>query len=661
LAHGAEEKVEKGMADFLLESFEFTRESVLEFWPALDLSTFEAIRDDEEDSDVADQLRQLLWNGDNISPFGQRLLSWSDGDLAQADLLMTMAELNNYLVASVDFYEGLRPASEEFDLPTLSLLEPPAPASLELPAVPLGEPAQTEPEPLTMIELLWEPQPDLVSENPISSAQEPPSVLKLLWETEPLSFDLGSAAEQHSVLPEPDWQGESVEELKVLILGTPPDFPAARPSIEPETAAQANFELEAQAEPEVDAQAEPEVDAQAEPEVDAQAELEVDAQAEPEVDAQAEPEVEAQAEPEVEAQAEPEPPRAGWLSSRSQDPDDEIPLRAKAAPKENDGMEVVAMSAAPLSPLEQKSQLIVKKKYLGYGKNSDGVMGYCGQLTLSRFDDLALNVRLECSNPLLFLSPTSANGKSPVVTYWMPPAAFPQPGGHLTISTPEQNKVLSVGALFPQSRTDFLNRGQVLLLLMAPSVLGLLYFVFVYLLSASAIVTQVKEAFPEAYAAAVAGSTAVDFRSQGVGLYQLEVVPAAESLQLIWAALIWLCPLISCKFFRHLSRSRQRGLGAALACALVLPSLGLFLVWHAQKSVFPLFDHLDFAPLDLRHFLAWSVPLNVLVGSYLFLSVHGLWDRWFTSRELRFGLPVALAGVYLVVAFLLIFGRSWMG
>lgn len=326
----------------------------------------------------------------------------------------------------------------------------------------------------------------------------------------------------------------------------------------------------------------------------------------------------------------------------------------------DDGTEILDVSSAPLSPLERKTGLIIKKKYLGYGKNTDGVMGYCGQLTLSRYDEGPLEGRLESSNPLLFLTNTVLSGKTALIAYWMPPAAFPQPGGHLTVRTPGQNKVLSVVSLFPQSRTDFLSGAQVLLMLLAPSLLGLLYFCFVYVLSVSEILAQVKEIFPEAYAAASAGSSALSFRSQGVGLYQLEVVPASESLQLIWAALIWFCPLLSAKFFRHLSRSRQRDLGAVLGAALLLPTLGLFGLWHAQKIVFPLLDHADFSPLDLRSFWHWGMPLNLALALYLFLSVHGVWDRRLSSG-LRFLLPVMLSLLYLGAGFLIIFGRSWLG
>ena len=324
-----------------------------------------------------------------------------------------------------------------------------------------------------------------------------------------------------------------------------------------------------------------------------------------------------------------------------------------------DSLELLELAQAPLSPLEAKSQLVLKKKYLGYGKNSDGVMGYCGQLTLSRFDDKTLNATLESSNPLLFLSTSSVNAAATVVTYWMPPAAFPQPGGHLVVESPEGKKVLSVSSLFPQSRTDFLQGRQVALLLLAPALLGLVYFGFVYLYSSYGILSQVKEMFPEQYAAALSGQGEANFRAEGVGLYQLEVVPASESLQLIVATMIWLAPLASTKFFRHLSRSRKRAFGGLLASALILPSLGMLAAWTLQRRLFPLFEHPDFAPLDLRGFLPWALPLNLAAAAYLFLSVHGVWDRKLRS-ELRFLLPALLSVAYLVICFLLIFGRSWL-
>ena len=329
------------------------------------------------------------------------------------------------------------------------------------------------------------------------------------------------------------------------------------------------------------------------------------------------------------------------------------------SPPEEDG-ELLELSSAPLSPLEAQSQLVFKKKYFGYGKNTDGVMGYCGQFTISRFDDAPVEAVLECSNPLLFLSTKTIRGKSSVVTYWMPPAAFPQPSGHLTLQSPQHRKVISVGSLFPQSRTDFLSERRVVALLLAPAMLALFYFEFVHLTSVYGIINQVKELFPEQYAAAQLEQGVIHFRAHGVGLYQLEVIPTSESLQLIWAATIWLAPLLAAKFFRHLSRERQRSFGGLLGTALMLPSLGMLLAWHLQKRLFPLLEHPDFFPLDLKGFLIWGVPLNLAVAVYLFLSVHKVWDRML-ARELRFLLPVCLSLGYVAVVFLLIFGRSWSG
>lgn len=379
----------------------------------------------------------------------------------------------------------------------------------------------------------------------------------------------------------------------------------------------------------------------------------------PEAIAEPEPIAEPNSQSETQSRTEPEPVAEPEAKSKLE-PKSKAPKSAsQETPVEQDG-EILELSSAPLSPLEAKSQLIFKKKYFGYGKNHDGVMGYCGQFTISRFDDAPLEATLESSNPLLFLSTKSIRGKSSVVTYWMPPAAFPQPSGHLTLQSPQHRKVISIGSLFPQSRTDFLSDRQVVAFLLAPAMLALMYFEFVYLTSVYGIINQVKELFPEQYAAALLEQGVIHFRAHGVGLYQLEVVPTSESLQLIWAASIWLAPLLAAKFFRHLSWERQRSLGGLLGTALMLPSLGLLLAWHVQKKVFPLLGHADFYPLDLKGFLTWGVPLNLAVAIYLFLSVHKVWDR-LLARELRFLLPVSLSFGYVVVVFLLIFGRSWAG
>ncbi len=502
---------------FLELSFEVTRTAILELQPELNRQTLEEIANDE--TEEAHSLSQLLWNGDQLSPFAKRMLDWHGGSRSEPVTGLSLEELNNYLVASVDFYGSRRGLVTSH-----------------------GPELVNEPQPVSLS--LFEDEDDEEGE---VVAQEVPA-------------------------------HESAEEL---------------------------LELDTE-------------------------DVEQDEQAREQ----------AQEEPE-QGRQEPQP-SAGLSSS------------------EEENLESLELSHAPLSPLEAKSQLVLKKKYLGYGKNSDGVMGYCGQLTLSRFDDKPLEASLESSNPLLFLSTTTARGASATVTYWMPPAAFPQPGGHLTVETPQHKKILSVSSLFPQSRTDFLRDRYVVALLLAPATLGLLYFGFVYLYSSYGIVSQVRELFPQAYAAALTGQGVAHFRAEGVGLYQLEVVPASESLQLIWATVIWFAPLASTKFFRHLSRARRRGFGGLLAGALVLPSVGLLFTWNLQRRLFPILEHPDFAPLDLRGFLPWGLPLNLVIATYLFLSVHGVWDRKLGTRELRFLLPVILSLAYLVICFLLIFGRSWL-
>jgi hypothetical protein len=665
LESGDQDLVAQATQAFLQRALELTRDALLEFCPRLNLDTLVGLRDSDEDSELADQLRQMLWNGERLSPFAQRLLAWQEGKADPSELLLSVPELNDYLAASVDFYAGLRPICPggEIEPPVWNLLEPPRPPSLELPEVieELEQAPAEEAEPMTVIELSWNPEVDYVPDRPAPpEPEETPVVLKLLWEQEPQPVPEGdSAAVQEPretlfspAVPEPQ---ENPQELKVLLLESREPLSPAPPRPQESEASELleDASLLFEEAPEF---------LEEEPGLAEDASLLFEEA--PEF-LEEEPGLAEDASLLFEEAPEflEEPPQPVEEMSRlveSEAVERVVPRGPAPSPEDEDGTELIGISAAPLSPLEQRNQLIVKKKYLGYGKNSDGVMGYCGQLTLSRYDDSPLEARLECSNPLLFLSHSTTSGKAPVVTYWMPPAAFPQPSGHLTISLQGQNKVLSVGSLFPQSRTDFLSGAQVLLVMLAPSLLGLLYFAFVYLLSASGIVGQVQETFPEAYAAALSGSSIADFRSHGVGLYQLEIVPAAESLQLIWAALIWLCPLLAAKFFRHLSRARQREMGTGLAAAMVLPSLGLLLLWNAQKSVFPLFYHADFSPLDLRNFLPWSVPLNLAVASYLFLSVHGVWDRLVSSRELRFLLPVVLGLLYLLIGFVVIFGRSWL-
>lgn len=332
----------------------------------------------------------------------------------------------------------------------------------------------------------------------------------------------------------------------------------------------------------------------------------------------------------------------------------------QATSEEHDDGEELSFSQAPSSPFEKKNQLVVKNKFLGYGKNSDGVIGLCGQLKISMFFQEEMAGRLESSNPLLFLSPAQLTGTSTTVTYWMPPVAFPHPAGQLLIRSKHDSKTLAIHSLFPKSRTDYLRGRHVLAALFAPSLLGFFYFFLVYFFTVRGIDFEAQELFPELYEAALEGIKGVDFRSGGLGLFRLKVVPAAESLQMIWAAVILLGPLLSSKFFHYLSRSRKRRLGGPLAGALLTPSLLLLAAWNFQDYVLPLHDHRDFAPLAVFGLLKWSLPLNTLIAGYLFLSNFGYWDRWIRPREARIAMPYLLTILYIAIMFGLIYGRSWL-
>jgi hypothetical protein len=325
---------------------------------------------------------------------------------------------------------------------------------------------------------------------------------------------------------------------------------------------------------------------------------------------------------------------------------------------EDDGEELT-LSHAPLDPFGNKNRLVVKNKYLGYGKNSQGVLGLCGQLKISYFRDKELVGRLESSNPLLFLSSSRLSGQKSTVTYWLPPVAFPHPAGHIGIQTPLGSKTLPLHTLFPKSRTDLMLNRSVILCLFLPALVGFLYFALVYVLTANTIDIEAQQTFPRLYRAAMSGIDTGDFRAQGLGLYRLRVVPAAESLQMIWAAVLFLAPLAASKFFYYLSHRRKRRFGGLLAAAQLMPTLLLLMTWSFQDLVFPLYSHRDFAPLDLQGFLLWSVVMNILVAAYLFLSVFGVWDRKIKQPEVRFLLPIVLTAIYLATMFVIIFGRSW--
>lgn len=306
------------------------------------------------------------------------------------------------------------------------------------------------------------------------------------------------------------------------------------------------------------------------------------------------------------------------------------------------------------------NRLLINNRYLGHGKNSKGIIGLCGQVKISNFDDSPLSGTVESSNPLLFLRPTTLSGELTTVTYWLPPVAFPHPAGHLTITTKEFTETLPVRSLFPKSRTELMSDRRVILYLLLPGLIAFAYFAFVYLFTTRGIDAEAALLFPDTYAAAMSGQVEGDFRSHGLGLYRLKVMPAAESLQMIWAGVIFFVPLIASKFFYYLSSRRRRKYAGLLVVAQLLPTVLLLLTWSAQVHTLPLYFHQDFSPLDLRGFLAWGVPWNVAIALYLFLSVFGVWDEKLKSSEVRGALPVFLTVLYLVVMFITIYGRSWV-
>lgn len=374
----------------------------------------------------------------------------------------------------------------------------------------------------------------------------------------------------------------------------------------------------------------------------------VSPETEPESEDPEEPVEEPPEEPITDAPAAPEPEPAESKEDRFEVPDDP-----------EDGI-TLSFPEAPASPLDKRNQLMVKNKYLGYGKNSEGVMGLCGQLKIFYFNEKSLTGRVESSNPLLFMEPRRLSGQSTTVTYWLPPVAFPHPAGQITIRTEKDTRTLSLYSLFPKSRTDYWRNRTVASALLAPALIGFLYFAFVYLLTAVELNEAAQTVFPEQYEETLAGVPGTDFRGQGLGLYRLRVVPAGESLQMIWATVVLLGPLLSSKIYHYLSRSRKRKFMPLLATALLLPTMLLLVGWNFQGEVFPLFFHPDFAPLDLRGFLIWSVPMNSLVAGYLFFSTQGFLDRWIKARELRLALPILSVVAYLVIMFILIYGRSWI-
>lgn len=605
------------LRELLVALFTRLKAHLLETHSSVDLDLAFALLEDE-DSQI---LAGALWDADELSPFGEAFLAWAECQDCDPTDFLPAKEFEQFWAHSKSLWESLavveeppekaeEPASEAQQAPS-EIQELPPPEEFFGPAEPVGEEesenldepeAEAEAEPVA--EALPEDEPE---DRPAEELSEP-------VEAEP---DLVSAR-ACVVLPAED---SELAEQETLALGD-----LARQAV-------AKAEMEAVLQERI------------------QAILKTTLEEAPPVYQRAVTIEEIELPPDS-ARQQLSPDRRTVLHASRQS-------RSGLAEEVDEGEEL-EFSQAPVSPFEKKNQLVVKNKYLGYGKNSEGIVGLCGQLKISYFHAQPLAGRLECSNPLLFLSPSHLSGTSTTVTYWLPPVAFPHPAGQLVIRTHQDSKTLALHTLFPKSRTDFMGARQVLLAMFAPSLLGFLYFCFVYALTVHGIDVETRTLFPDLYSAALDGLQTVDFQTGGLGLFRLKVVPASESLQMIWATILFLAPLITSKFFHYLSRSRKRRLGGVLAAAFLMPSMLLLLGSNFQGHVLPLYAHKDFAPLDLWRFLDWSVPLNVVMAVYLFLSNFGYWDRWIKTREIRLAMPFVLTGLYLLTMFVLIYGRSWL-
>jgi hypothetical protein len=608
---------EEGLRAFLASSYPRLRAALLAHFTEIDLDTAFVIQETADERLLP--FKQILWDGDELTEFGDAFFCWAEDPDDQIELALTPGEFRAFLNDSRAFYESV-----ESELP---------------PQVESGTRfSSPDEETLSLGDLPRQVAARAASEKAAADKREAtegenPEIVSFGIPVQAVDMPLDHVRQERVVAeilavppspPEPEWLGPSGDvPTEIFELLSQPSLTAEPPGEAPQNLP---------AEPDV-----PENSA----EVAAASQL-----PEPE-------ERPADVAPEPIKRAEPERPvqRIQKLHPAAAIVRDEMP---------EEGGEVLAFSRAPLSPLEKKTQLVVRNKFLGYGKNSEGVVGLCGQLRVSYFEEKELVGRLESSNPLLFFQPDRLSGSKATVTYWLPPVAFPHPAGQLTIQTPHESKILTLHSLFPKSRTDYMSDGKVLMCLLAPALIGILYFGFVYLSTVHGIDQEAQSLFPELYEMAMDGVDTVDFRAGGLGLYRLKVVPAAESLQMIWAAVLLLAPLAAGKFFYYLSKPRQRRFGGALAAALLLPTFCLLLTWNYQGTFLPLYDHKDFAPLDLRSILTWSIPANIAVASYLFLSVYGVWDRFVKPREVRIALPFLLTAVYFFVMFLLIFGRSWV-
>ena len=636
--------VKAGTSSFLSASFLLVRQALEAHFDEIGLNAVLALRTDNAAPDL-EPIRKIFWEGEEITPWGEHFLEWEEEFLTDSELSLPLEDINDYLRRSTDFYDALNINFQSaeartfesptdggeplpIDVPVLSstvideLEEQPLPAEVQM-----EEPESSFEE---VVEELLEEEPgeyqgsswDTIKVEtifwPKMSQSERAELGGSSWDTikvEKIFWPRGASDQETDSLDSSDklgtgeLGGSSWDSIKIETIYWPkPGQTRSAPIAERESSATAVSTA---------------------PDPPAPASYPMG--------------------PAAKAVAE-DSPREDLRedekeSTRSVTADDS---------SEDEGEELVTVRA-PENPFSSRNRLVVKNKYLGYGKNSEGVLGLCGQLKVSYFNENEISGKLESSNPLLFLSTKRLSGKSATITYWLPPVAFPHPAGHLSIDTPLETKNLSLHTLFPRSRTDLMRDRTVLLFLFLPALLGFLYFALVYAITAHGIDLEAQQTFPQLYRDALAGIDSGDFRAQGLGLYRLRVIPAAESMQMIWAAVIFLAPLISSKFFYYLSHSRKRRFGGLLAAAQLLPTILLLLTWSFQDLVFPLYSHQDFAPLDLRSFLVWSVAMNLLVAVYLF----GFWDRKIKQSEVRFVLPLALSGLYLVIMFVIIYGRSW--
>lgn len=643
-----EGNVQGGTSSFLSASFLLVRQALEPHFEEVGLNAVLALRLDDAAPDLR-PIRKIFWDGETITPWGEHFLEWEEEFLTDSELSLPIDDINDYLVRSTEFYEALKIDFQSDETRTFEPGEPgieaqpvevPVFSSEQLDVMDEAEPILdlAVEEPSSSFEEVVEEL--LEDESPSESSWDTLKIETIVWPrvSEQEKAELGGSSwdtirVEKIFWKKEDTQGETVDD----------NISAANSSAELGGSSWDSIKIETIYWPKL-GQSAPEFPTREEAAV---ATVTTEKERKPEVYPMG---------PQAQAPVErPVPEESGEELKTEESPPAMIP---RSSVSEDDGEEIVT-ARAPDDPFAKRNRLVVKNKYLGYGKNSQGVLGLCGQLKVSYFNENEISGKLESSNPLLFLSTKKLSGRNATITYWLPPVAFPHPAGHLAIETPLESKNLSLHTLFPKSRTDLMRDRTVLLVLFLPAFLSFLYFALVFALTTQSIDFEAQQTFPELYQAALSGIDTGDFRAQGLGLYRLRVIPAAESMQMIWAAVIFLAPLVCSKFFYYLSHSRKRRFGGLLAAAQLLPTILLLLTWSFQDLVFPLYSHQDFAPLDLRNFLPWSVVMNLLVAVYLFLSVFGFWDRRIKQSEVRFVLPLILSALYFLTMFVIIYGRSW--